>query len=542
MFHGLVALSVLFAAALESGCAKRVPPPPSPINGQCGVTQDSCVLGNPFGTGETSSPYGWSCVGLYGGSTDTCSVPTAALEPGEVFAGQDKLAEKVQAAGPLRGLFTIWDPTIDDPNCTPPYCHALIMMTTAREMGIPEENLALARKPYRRQEQEIWDDTLVAAIPYSVGGVTRDRLARLKSQMFLEVRPAGNTNGKVGAGGGLPGYEKTRDIWYPEHPIWSVAPGYPGWGWDWDLAFEGFATGKFIIAKHVVLTPTGEIAPYEREVKCGLAKEFCYSVIQGTLETVPDDAYTKSGSSFASVELGALAFYLSQLWDTPQEVVGVLNVCAEDVGEPGIDEEFGRGVVSVVCDVVQGRERSVAAASMRVDAHTSPVLAEMLYRHQQPAMSAAPEPAFRPFYALSGYNLETLTGHAGAGFPLVGTDLFVSGGAGYAPLGVWSSLLRRAVRTPFAETGGQRTLFASNGHALTLLGTYGFNHRDALSVHTGRLGFGYDRRFERGLLTLHVGFQHIRARVGIPGYRRAHATPTLFGESSPEIRLVFTLY
>lgn len=49
----------------------------------------------------------------------------------------------------------------------------------------------------------------------------------------------------------------------------------------------------------------------------------------------------------------------------PPSVVGVLNACAEDVGEPGIDEEFGRGIVSVVCDVVQALTPHIGIQQIR---------------------------------------------------------------------------------------------------------------------------------------------------------------------------------
>ena len=71
-----------------------------------------------------------------------------------------------------------------------------------------------------------------------------------------------------------------------------------------------FATGKVIMAKYAERQRDGTIVPHERNVKCGLAKEFCYSL------------FGRGGSSAASVHLGALTYYLSHLWDTPREVVG----------------------------------------------------------------------------------------------------------------------------------------------------------------------------------------------------------------------------
>ena len=148
----------------------------------------------------------------------------------------------------------------------------------------------------------------------------------------------------------------------------------------------------------------------------------------------------------------------------------MLNVCAEDVGEPGVDEEFGRGIVSVVCDTVQNREVGVVADSMKMY-NASPVLTQMTgnYVATRPvpqSLSALPELSpvrFRPFYAIRGHDLRTVTGHLGGQFSVKRTDLFVSGGADYAPLGVRSSLLY-AARTPFMELGARRVLFSRSAH------------------------------------------------------------------------------
>ena len=75
-----------------------------PVHGQCGTLQDACLLGDPSGTGDTSSPYQWTCLGRYGGTNDSCSVPTARIEADEVFAGQNALEEKVKTALQARRL------------------------------------------------------------------------------------------------------------------------------------------------------------------------------------------------------------------------------------------------------------------------------------------------------------------------------------------------------------------------------------------------------------------------------------------------------
>ena len=299
-----------------------------------------------------------------------------------------------------------------------------------------------------------------------------------------------------------------------------------------------FATGKVIIAKYAEQQPDGHITPFTGNVKCGLVKEFCYSIIH--------DGGDFGGTSSASVRLGSLSFYLSQLWETPQEVIGVLNACAEDVGEPGIDEEFGRGVVSVVCDTVRNRERTVAASSVgSPGAAFSPVLDQMIGDSGalRPApQSLAPRPLpgsgrFRPFYAVRLYDLETVSGYLGGEFSLKGTSFLVSSGADYAPLGVRSSLLY-AARTPFMEFGGRRGLFSRGGHRFSLLGSYGRSGGDNLLLNVGRFGGQYRYRFTpSSVLSLYGGHRLAYGFLGIPGYRRAGAEPVSFVDHVPEARV-----
>lgn len=534
----------LCTALLLAGCAGKttsmpeIMPEMPPENGQCGIVQDTCRLGTPSGTGDTTPPYGWMCLGLRGGTNDSCSVPTARIEEDEVFAGQNALEEKVKAAGPLRGLLTIGDFTVDHPNCDPVWCHAHLMKRYALEMGIPEENLHVTPLVGLHQlfggdyNPTVPKETLVFSFPVRWAGDVLDvELDILKRHDFLVVTSAGNTE------------NNNRDLWEPSHPWWL--------GRRWENAMKAFATGKVILAKYAKRGDDGTIVPLDENVKCGEAKEFCYSILTPVPRWCMDGTCHNQdlGTSGASVNLGALTFYLFQLWDTPQEVVGVLNTCAEDVGEPGIDEEFGRGIVSVVCDTVRNRERSAVSSSLNVF-NASPVLTQMAgggeSRQLVPQSLAATSRSlpvaawFRPFYAVRGHDLETVTGHLGGQFSLRGTDLFVSGGADYSPLGVRSSLLYSG-RTPFMEFGSRRTLFARNGHRIALLGAYGYSSGNDLSAHVGHLGARYEQALGAGLLALHVGYRQVRGHVGIPGYREAGAEPVPFVSGDPEVRLSFSV-
>ena len=79
------------------------------------------------------------------------------------------------------------------------------------------------------------------------------------------------------------------------------------------------------------------IVPNLRVHKCGDFMEHCF--------TVPDIGHT----SGATAKLSAMAFHLFQLHGSAAEVVRVLKQCAQDIGAPGIDREFGQGLVDLRC-------------------------------------------------------------------------------------------------------------------------------------------------------------------------------------------------
>ena len=502
------------AFALLAGCSSRamlqMPGAPLAQTGLCG-SQNYCLVGTPSNTDDTTPPYEWVCLGINGGADTPCSVPTASLtDEDEFFAGDNDLVTRVKAAGPLRGKLVIFDPTVNDEGLT----HASGMRRIAVDIGVPEENLVMTDVSSDFFILDEWgdtlDQTLVIGHPttYSLQLDDRDHFF-LKEHDILHVGAAGNANQVIE--GSSPG----RDLWYPDHPWWE--------SYSWENSLEGFATGKLIIATFAAVDVRGNISPHLESVRCGLAMEYCYSVRKHS---------GWGGTSSAASALSALSFYLSQLWGTPQEVVGVLNVCAEDIGEPGIDEEYGRGIVSVVCDPVRNREVGVVTRSLRVSS-VSPVFDEMTRN----AASSAP---FRPFFSLNGRNPETMTGHLGGEISVQDTDMFLSAGTGYLPLGIRSSLLPVA-RTPFMEFGTKRAVFTKENHQLSLLGTYGYSEGDSFSARVGHLGAQYRYELNTGVLSLKVGHRLVRGTVGIPGHREAGAAPVPFVGREPEFRFSFTL-
>jgi hypothetical protein len=58
-------------------------PPPTPTNGSCSITQNTCQTGTFFDTGDSSTQYLWSCLGVNGGTTTSCSlaIPQSTTPP-----------------------------------------------------------------------------------------------------------------------------------------------------------------------------------------------------------------------------------------------------------------------------------------------------------------------------------------------------------------------------------------------------------------------------------------------------------------------------
>ena len=514
---------------LLAGCAGNPGPTSTqPVNGQCGIRQDTCRSGEASGTGDTTQPYEWVCLGRHGGTSDSCSAPTARIEADEIFSGQDALEEKIKAAGPLKGKLVVMDSSFgtDDPR------HAERMRRHILDIGVPEENVTLVNIDWNffggNRWQEVRQDTLVVSHPTTWashefgerGG--RGIPSYIRRLNILHVAAVGNTN-TFG----------NRDLWYPNHANWKRFPG------GYEKALAAFATNKVILATYARLDSEGNVVPNPETVRCGNAKNSCFAVL------LPPDGRHQN-SSDASARLGALTFYLAQLWNTPQKIVRVLNACAEDVGEPGIDEEFGRGVASVVCETVRNREVGLVAQSTLVSS-ASPVLNQMT---AMPATVSLPRSLvsqsltmptrLRFFHAINGYNLETITGYVGSRLSLGGTDLFIASGADRTPLGIHSSLLPEA-RIPFMELGTKRILLSHGRHRVAVLGVYGYGEGNSMSAHVGHVGARYEGGFASGSLSLDVGYRRTQGYIGIPGYREAGASPAPFRSSTPEVRFLFSL-
>ncbi len=74
----------------DIGAYEYVSGSPTPVNGQCGATQNSCTAGTLNDIADNSTHYLWQCTGLNGGTTASCSLakPSAYCENTQCESGE----------------------------------------------------------------------------------------------------------------------------------------------------------------------------------------------------------------------------------------------------------------------------------------------------------------------------------------------------------------------------------------------------------------------------------------------------------------------
>ena len=128
-----------------------------------------------------------------------------------------------------------------------------------------------------------------------------------------------------------------RDLWRPDHSYYSCN-GADNHG-RYRAAMQAVATGKVLYATSADLRQDGSVEPYHEVIKCGDTMAYCFAV--------PTAGGTQTSTSTA--KLSAAVFHLFQLYERAEEVVQALKRCTRDIGEPGIDREFGNGLVDFRC-------------------------------------------------------------------------------------------------------------------------------------------------------------------------------------------------
>ncbi len=152
---------------------------------------------------------------------------------------------------------------------------------------------------------------------------------------------------------------------------------------DWPARFakEGWA-GNQIIAVGAV-DAANRIASYSNHAG-DTAPWFLVAPGSGIVSTYPGNQYaTMSGTSMATPMVSAAAVLVKQLWPSlsAEQIATILFVTATDLGAPGIDPVYGRGLLNidkalqpigaVISTTLNGKRINVLAGSVQPSAATS---------------------------------------------------------------------------------------------------------------------------------------------------------------------------
>ncbi len=336
-----------------------------------------------------------------------------------------------------------------------------------------------------------------------------------------------------------------RDEYRAENPVWAESDAL---GWlDADHStftetLNALRTGKALLATWADVDSQGEIVPYDTAVMCGDAAEWCYAMV------LPPHIRGRIGfgTSFAAPRLGAMVYYLLQLWEDPVDVTNTLEACAIDVGAPGVDREFGQGVPSVDCPEVANREVQATQGSVRAETR-SPMLDSMSGSDREVAAPilgfVVDEEGNAVTRNVSGFIPEMFVSDrytaVGISRPFEGGKVTSIFGQGVAPLGVYSSLVS-AKADSFFEVGGQKSILSFTDGQVSLVGAYG-EARDGMNSNVVRAGLHGEWETGSNSLFFYGGVLHARGTIGVPGHADVSREPVSVQKTSLEARVKYTL-
>ena len=434
----------------------------------------------------------WGCAGAPGGSMIAGPLPEPEPPPPEpeTFAGREALKSRIEAAGGFEGMIALFD--------GPTSGHGQGVRQVMIDEGVPPDRIEFPelthvteiRQFNLERNADLRKRTRVAHVPF---------LTPLGEDDDPDVIAAHNIVWSIAAGSKRHG---DRNLWHPDHPHWTGSSA-PCCGNAYENHMEAFATGKALIATYVHRDGEGGYTVIDGIASCGEARDACFAVGQPMDED--------GGTSSASAKLAAAAFYVFQLYEKAEEVVDTLKECAEDIGEPGVDSEFGLGVLSLACARVENAEVLTASSSLVVR-WDAPALEGLLYPRPGPGLRVR---ASRWIAGRDGLPLARLGAQYGVG-PM---DLSLSAGRGRAPLGVGSRYVH-ARPAAYAETAAGWRLFGQDGRDLRAVLSLG-RGGGSLSPRMWRAGLVWRGSSPGWSWSAYSGRSRAEARIGIPGHREA---------------------
>ncbi len=301
---------------------------------------------------------------LIPGVMRSCSVTTpTALEINAAHTPYDLTTKAIRTQGGYKDTLIIGDfPPAPE---TPDRGHGAIMLRIIARMNVPKENIIFfsdfggggvnagnigLRELLSGDYESLRQKARIVHLPVENPLRSERDIPNVAASDLVFVVAAGNVDDY---------YENDRDRWRMEHIYWN----HPSWnnatrqrGLEaWENSQIIKESNKVIWITNAVQTTATEVRPDTGVVSCGDIKEHCFTTV--IEENARGDA--RWHTSGASAQAAGITFYLAQFYDTPEEIVEVLKECAVDVGEPGIDREYGQGVINLACPQVLEKELSV---------------------------------------------------------------------------------------------------------------------------------------------------------------------------------------
>lgn len=470
----------------------------------------------------------------------------------EIFPGQTPLSTLLSANGGFKGKIFLYDDMDSE--------HGKIMLemltrSVPRESVMKHDVYFVPQGPlqngkpvpgfspgfYTKEGKRIKDGASVRVIHIPWAGYNiplfpneEGVLQMLKNYNILIVHAAGNF-------GSIP----HLDIYQPDNPFWGSEYDHRS-GIRIRLAEyrkvkQYFQDGHAIMATHAVKKPktfdkfasfaygsersekdlesmyqnSGEYIRHPLNARFGALKEYGFTVLFAFGDWT-------SGTSNASAHVAAFAFYLCQLWDTTAEVLEVMQKTAIDIGEPGVDEEFGWGLINANHPIIWDR------AMKRLEESLELCLLEDVALEQ--GMMTAQKEGFDLFHSVESDKREI-----GVIFGKNKVKVAFATGSTARPFGISSRFLQQQSTT--TQIGVQHSVTDN----ISVTGIYGHSSHENFGVNKGSIGLGYQKYFSdnSGNLSLYVGHRFVWGSVGIPGYRAFDIAQTPFALRMVEARASF---
>ena len=248
----------------------------------------------------------------------------------------------------------------DEPGST----HAIQMQNILEKAGVPRKNIVLF-DGFRYigglgneglyfltsgDHEALRKATRIVHVPFLTPLRKPQDAPRIAANNIVFVLSAGNVRES---------FNGDRDMYNVNHTRWNhddpeIDSQYKVF---YQSILDVYNTGKAIAATSAELEPESwEVEPSKFVVSCGDIKESCFTVVPGQF------------TSSASARLASMSFYLSQFYPTTEEIIETLQVCAVDIGEPGIDREYGWGLANLFCPRVLENEMDIVSMHLKEEA------------------------------------------------------------------------------------------------------------------------------------------------------------------------------